>query len=235
VSRARPRALFVRNERLAPPGYFGVRAEKLGFEVVSAPPSDLPDAADFDLVVPLGSAESAYDDDVPWLAGELAWLARAVDRGVPTLGVCFGAQALSRALGGVVAPLAVPEVGWRKVDSDDPDLIEEGPWLQWHNDTLTVPPGGSLVATNEYGVQAFRWGPHLGVQFHPEATIDIVRGWVDAGSGMLRAAGADPERLVRRTRAEAAAAHGRATRLFDRFCGLALGRRCETGLGGPKG
>lgn len=235
MSRARPRALFVRNERLAPPGYFGDRAARLGFDVVSAAPSDLPDAAGFDLVVSLGSAESAYDDDVPWLAAELAWLARAVDRGVPTLGVCFGAQALSRALGGVVAPLAAPEVGWRKVDSDDPGLIEAGPWLQWHHDTLTVPPGGSLLATNEYGVQAFGWGAHLGVQFHPEATVDIVGGWVDAGSGMLQAAGVDPERLMRRTRAEAEAAHGRAARLFDRFCDRALGRRSATGPGGPAG
>lgn len=221
----RPRALFVRHERLAPPGHFGDHAERLGFEVVSAAPPDLPDPAGFDLLVPLGSAASAYDDGVPWLVGELAWLARAVDGGVPTLGVCFGAQALSRALGGVVAPLAAPEVGWRKVDSDDPGLIEAGPWLQWHHDTLTVPPGGSLLATNEHGVQAFRWGPHLGVQFHPEATVDIVRGWLDAGSGLPAAAGIDPERLVRRTRAEAGDARKRATRLFDRFCDLALGGR----------
>lgn len=235
MSPRRPRALFVRNEALAPPGQLGVRAGQLGFEVVSAPPSDLPDAADFDLVAPLGSAESAYDDDVPWLAGELDWLTRVVALGVPTLGVCFGAQALSRALGGVVAPLAAPEVGWRRVDSERPGLIEAGPWLQWHYDTLTVPPGGSLLATNEYGVQAFRWGPHVGVQFHPEATVDIVRGWVDAGSGMLRAAGVEPEHLMRRSRAEADDARGRAARLFDRFCDLALGRRGGTGRRGPSG
>ncbi|MDP8977766.1 MAG: type 1 glutamine amidotransferase [Actinomycetota bacterium] len=235
MSRGRPRALFVRNETLAPPGHLGVRTEQLGFEVVSAPPWDLPDAADFDLVVPLGSAESAYDDQVPWLAGELDWLTRVVGLGVPTLGVCFGAQALSRALGGVVAPLAVPEVGWRKVDSDHPGLIEAGPWLQWHHDTLTVPPGGSLLATNEYGVQAFRWGPHVGVQFHPEATVDIVRGWIDAGSGMPQAAGVEPAQLMLRSRIEAEAARARATRLFDRFCDLALGGRDGGRPGGPSG
>ena len=43
---------------------------------------------------------------------------------------------------------------------------------------------------------AFRVGPHLGVQFHPEATPEIVHAWAALESDRLRALGLDPPRLV---------------------------------------
>ena len=64
-----------------------------------------PNPADPALVVVLGSEASASDDPAvrnrpAWLAAELAWLSRAVEAGTPVLGICFGAQALARVLGG---------------------------------------------------------------------------------------------------------------------------------------
>ncbi|MFD0853033.1 gamma-glutamyl-gamma-aminobutyrate hydrolase family protein, partial [Actinomadura adrarensis] len=59
-----------------------------------------PIPTDVDVVVVLGSEESAYDDSLPWLAGELDDLRKAVDSGTPVLGICFGSQVLARVLGG---------------------------------------------------------------------------------------------------------------------------------------
>ena len=56
-------------------------------------------------------------------------------------------------------------------------MVPDGPWLAWHNDEVVAPPGASVLAANASGVQAYRVGPHVGVQFHPEVTPEIVAGW----------------------------------------------------------
>jgi putative intracellular protease/amidase len=71
------------------------------------PPADACDAA-----VVLGSEQTAYDDAVPWLAAELAFVRRLLAGEVPVLGICFGAQVLARVLGARLYRLAEPEIGW---------------------------------------------------------------------------------------------------------------------------
>ena len=58
--------------------------------------------ADYSFVVSLGSQHSAVADEPAWVPEEISALRAAVDAGVPVLGLCFGAQALSVALGGGV-------------------------------------------------------------------------------------------------------------------------------------
>ena len=138
-----------------------------------APPSP----SGFDRVVTLGSERAADDDAVPWQAHERATLAAADAARVPVLGVCFGAQSLARALGGSVRRAARPELGWVLVGTRAPDGVPDGPWLAWHDDELLPPPGAEVLAANASGVQAYRAGHHVGVQFHPEVTPAIVAGW----------------------------------------------------------
>ena len=59
--------------------------------------------------------------------------------------------------------------------------IPAGPWLTWHCQRFTPPPGATRCSHARTGTQAFRHGPHLGVQFHPESTIEIVAGWAQRG------------------------------------------------------
>jgi GMP synthase-like glutamine amidotransferase len=136
-----------------------------------------PDAAGFDRVVVLGSERAADDDGVPWQADVQATLRAADAAGVPILGVCFGAQALARALGGAVRRASRPELGWVQVGTRVPALVPDGPWLSWHDDELLPPPGAEVLAANESGVQAYRVRRHAGVQFHPEVTPEIVAAW----------------------------------------------------------
>ena len=93
------------------------------------------------------------------------------------LGLCFGGEVLSAVLGGRVERAPVPELGWREIETDDPVAIPAGPWLEWHYERFTTPPGAVEVARTADAVQAFRIGPHLGVQFHPESTVEIVADW----------------------------------------------------------
>lgn len=136
-----------------------------------------PTASACDAAVVLGSEQTAYDDGVPWLARELAFVARLLSAGVPVLGVCFGGQVLARVLGARLYRLAEPEIGWVRVTSKQPGL-PEGPWPSWHNDAFDLPSGAAELAANEVCLQAFTLGPHAGVQFHPEATEPIVASWL---------------------------------------------------------
>jgi len=175
------RLLVVEHDPDAPAGLLDGWAAASGLAVTTArlhSGDPLPSAAGAcDAAVVLGSEQTAYDDTVPWLAGELAHVARLLTAGVPVLGICFGAQVLARVLGARLYRLDAPEIGWVRVTSKHPDLAE-GPWPSWHRDAFELPPGAAELAANEVCLQAFTIGPHAGVQFHPEATEPIVASWL---------------------------------------------------------
>ena len=227
------RILFIQHQDDCPPGFIGERARQRGFEVdIVAATDELPDPRDYEFIVPLGSDDAAYDDSLPYVQPEAALLRRAVDHEVPVFGICFGAQLLSRVLGGDVRASAPgPEIGWLLLDTTDAGLVEPGPWLVWHLDVMTCPPGGKPVARTDGGVQAFTHGPHLGVQFHPEATQPSVEVWSHRYHSSLTGLGIEPDDLVEQTRRSQPAARERAHRLFDRVYAR-LPRRAEQGSSG---
>jgi GMP synthase-like glutamine amidotransferase len=178
--------LVVEHEPDAPAGLVAGWAAGRGLAVTTLRPASgqpLPRSlAAGDAIVVLGSEQTAFDDSVPWLAGELDFVRLALGDDVPVLGICFGGQVLARVLGARVYRLGVPEIGWMQVTSKRAGLAE-GPWLNWHRDGFDLPPGASEVATGGASLQAFSAGPHVGLQFHPEVTRPIVQAWID---------GADP-------------------------------------------
>ena len=104
--------------------------------------TEFPDPADFDVVVALGAAWSAYDDTLhSWLLPELQLLRDAHRAQFPVLGVCFGGQLLAAAHGGSVALAAQPEIGWYDVQSDD-DLVPGGPLVPVALRPLAATRGG---------------------------------------------------------------------------------------------
>jgi GMP synthase-like glutamine amidotransferase len=166
----------------------------------------------YDRVVTLGSEHAADDDSVPWQAVEQATLRAAVEAEVPVLGICFGGQSLARALGGGVRRAARPEIAsWVSIGSLDGE-VDDGPWFEWHRDEILPPDGATVLARNESGVQAFRLGPHVGLQFHPEVDEAIVEAWIE----LAREDASVPSGVREETRALLAGSVGeRAFALFD--------------------
>lgn len=211
------RVLFVQHQGDDPPGLVGERLAELGARLdVADPRHPLPDPAGYQLIVPLGSADSVADsaDPPPYLAAEWELLARGVRAGVPVFGICFGAQLLCRVLGGAVVRMACPEVGWFKVDPLGPDPIAAGPWLQWHHDGF-VPPPGSELAAGPASCQAYQVGRALGVQFHPEVTPEAVASWARADAATVERFGVDVDGLLARMRADAADTRQRVAELVE--------------------
>jgi GMP synthase-like glutamine amidotransferase len=177
---SRPRLLVIEHQPDAPAGLLAGWAEARGLEphtVQLGAGGTLPaDVSGYAAVAVLGSEEAAFDDSVPWLGAELSLVARALEGGVPLLGICFGGQLLARALGARVYRLSQPEIGWVQLTSRHPGLAS-GPWLTWHRDGFDLPPGARELAVGGASLQAYAAGPHLGVQFHPEATRPITQAW----------------------------------------------------------
>jgi GMP synthase-like glutamine amidotransferase len=213
------RVIVVRHHGIDDAGFvadaFRSRGAQLSVHLV---PEDgpLPPLDGVDHVVVLGAAWSVYDQEKvgDWIGAELDWLRAADAAGIPVLGICFGAQALTAALGGQVEAAPRREIGWFTVEPLDPGVIEAGPWLEFHGDRCLPPPGAHLLARTDVCVQAFSLGPHLAVQFHPEVDGDQLGRWLhDGGRAEAEAAGTDPDEFLARTRAEEPAAAERAGRL----------------------
>ena len=141
-----------------------------------------------DLLVILGGPISVNDtEDYPFLAPELSLVRRQLERKLPLLGICLGAQMIARALGGRVFPMRAKEVGWSPLE-----LTEAGARhavrhlaapgldvLHWHGETFDLPAGAArLASTPLCENQAFSVGDHaLGLQFHPEVTAEQLESW----------------------------------------------------------
>jgi len=222
------RALIIQHEPDDPPGLLGQHLARRGYTVdvlqIMQPGSThsavpYPDPRTYDLVAPMGAVAGVYDHDLigTWVHREIAMLQLALDEGVPVFGICFGAQALTMALGGHVEPSPSYEIGWYTYELQHP-RIAAGPWFTWHGDRCVLPPGATELARTADCTQIFCDGRSAGVQFHPEVTRQAVAGWLDnCPSDYFRERGTTVAQLLDGfdTNGEAAARH--ATDLFDWF------------------
>ncbi len=151
----------------------------------------LPPLQDFDLMLVMGSSHQVWQEaDHPWLVNEKAAIRHWVqDLRKPYFGVCFGHQLLAEALGGEVAPSVEDELGMLEVVRNEnaaghpvfSALAPTGRWLQWHTAEVTRPPASAQVMASSATcpVQALAVGTHaMSIQFHAEATMEKVDGWV---------------------------------------------------------
>ena len=148
----------------------------------------LPEQGDIDALIVLGGAMGANDDArYPFLTGLKVLIRSVVAARIPYLGICLGGQLLAAALGA-----AVVSHRWEELGALDVSLTPEGgkdrlfegitaefKTFQWHHDSFDIPVGGVLLAASAACPhQAFRIGEAAwGVQFHPEVTEPIIRGW----------------------------------------------------------
>jgi GMP synthase (glutamine-hydrolysing) len=155
-----------------------------------APGVAWPGRADLSGLVVFGGEMNADQiDRYPYLLQLRNLMREAGSAGVPTLGICLGAQLLARAYDGPVRLAPVREFGFVPVSltqegSQDPVLCAFGPQsmvFQWHEDTFDVPAGATLLATGStIKNQAFRVGAtSWGTQFHLEVEEKGLDEWLD--------------------------------------------------------
>jgi GMP synthase-like glutamine amidotransferase len=226
------RALILQHEDATPPGHVTdwLASRSATGEVFRIDLDDREvDPTAYDAIVSLGSEFAAFDDSHDFVPREVRLLDRAVEADVPVLGLCFGGQLLARVLGGRGFRADRSEIGWLPVRTRDPALVPEGPWFQWHFDSFTLPEGAGLVADSDVGPQAFVAGRSLGLQFHPEVTVDVMDEWVRVYRHELDADGVDPDALLEETRRRAADSKRMAWQLMDGFMDRVAARARRAG------
>jgi GMP synthase (glutamine-hydrolysing) len=202
-----PRALHIQNEVTGPARIFVEALEERGFEVVTldARLDHLPRSPEeFAAILSGGgTADTHQTDEHPWLIHEVALLRAAIAAGVPTMGLCLGAQLLTEAAGGAVYRCDPPEVGWFEVEAapeaaSDPVMGALPPRfmaMQWHLYACELPSAATELARNAACVQALRIGAAAwGTQFHIETTREILASWADLAPDELARFGYDRAR-----------------------------------------
>jgi GMP synthase (glutamine-hydrolysing) len=191
-------------------------------------------SAGFSGVVSMGGPMSV-NDGADEIEREKNLLLEAMERDIPILGVCLGAQVIASAMGARVYKGDQPEVGWGEVTLtqnglSDPLLAGVDrvfPVLHWHAETFDLPDGAvNLACSDKFENQAFRAGRKTyGLQFHMEVDEEMVREWVtrdqEGANGIL----SEPDRVL-----EGIGPNLHRTRLagalfIGRFLDLVAGRR----------
>ena len=211
------RLLAIVHQRDAGPGVFEEALRDGGAALDTWLPAEVQEppapAAGYDAVLVFGGAMHVdHEQRHPWLRPEKALLRDLLEREVPILAVCLGAQLLAEAAGAAVGRASRPEIGWHDVEltddgSRDPLLAPLAPRFeafQWHSYAFELPPGATALARSPVCLQAYRIGnTSWGIQFHAEVTGADAEAWIDdyrSDDDAVRI-DVDPDALRQRTRA----------------------------------
>jgi GMP synthase (glutamine-hydrolysing) len=150
-----------------------VREARVYSEIV---PADLPVEQmlqrDPGAVILSGGPSSVYEPGAPEVDP------RIFEAGVPVLGICYGFQAMARALGGQVARTGLREYGGTQVDAAPGRSLllhglpaQQSVWMS-HGDAVEAAPEGFTVVAQSAGSPVAAFEDHdrrlFGLQWHPE-------------------------------------------------------------------
>ena len=133
-------------------------------------------------------APVSVNDPLPWIADELALIRLASQVEIPVLGICFGGQLISKALGGEVNSAPEMQIGWHHttLSAHAKQLFKSRGILdgfyafEWHGDGFSLPVGAlPLFNGGCINNQGFLCESCLALQFHPEITKSMVHEWLE--------------------------------------------------------
>jgi GMP synthase (glutamine-hydrolysing) len=145
-------------------------------------------------VILSGGPSSVYSEGAPQVP------AGFFETGVPTLGICYGHQAMAKALGGRVVQTGTAEYGRTALDVVGSSVLfaglpeQQSVWMSHGDAVAEAPPGFSVIATTgATPVAAFEDTSRglYGVQFHPEV-LHSEHGQAVLKKFLLEAAGCRP-------------------------------------------
>lgn len=141
----------------------------------------------FDLLIAMGGPMSVNDEEkLPWLRDEKRAVSDAIERDMPVLGICLGAQLIASALGARVYRNSEKEIGWFPIQAPARSehsfgFPSECTVFHWHGETFDLPSGATPLARSEACEhQAFQIKQNVvGLQFHLEMTPESALAMVE--------------------------------------------------------
>ncbi len=186
--------LIIKHARIEGPGEFSLFFQDTDWKIgiIELEEKDtFPSLNECEAIISLGGPMNVYETDkYRFLTEEEDFLKRALQKEIPILGICLGAQLLAKISGAKVSKAEQREIGWYRVNltpegKSDPLFKGLDGFLdvfQWHEDTFEIPPAGLLLATSATcRNQALRvkGKPAWGLQFHPEMTPEMLGDWLN--------------------------------------------------------
>ena len=155
------------------------------FEIVPVKDGVLPASVQaFDGYVITGSPASVNDDTLPWVAQLLGFIREVHAARQPLIGLCFGHQAVARALGGQVARNAA---GWG-LGTAATHWAQPRAWMRppraattlmaAHNEQVTrMPEGAECLGGSDFcPIGSMQIGQHIWTtQYHPEMPLAFMQ------------------------------------------------------------
>lgn len=196
------------------PGLLAEVLEKcgVGFEIFHAwQGGGFPDWQGYDGLALGGGGQSAWEvEDFPYLETECELVRRAVQRGIPVLGLCLGAQLIARALGAEVRRATRKEIGFFPLTLNASGVSHPVvgalppvfPAAHWHGDIFDIPGGGTCLGASAMTPnQILSRGTNcLGFQFHLEMTPMLFEELVWDSEEFFRDCGLAPGPLINEAR-----------------------------------
>ena len=186
----------------------GLRLRDAHVRVVDVEQGDrLPDPDDCAGAVITGSA-SMVTEKLPWSERTAGWIRNAMDVDLPMLGVCYGHQLMSHALGGRVdylpggremGTLRIVTQGDAAKDALGAGLPQEFRAHATHEQSVMELPRGavSLARSDRDPHHLVRYGKHaISTQFHPEFSAEVMRAYIRRKHDVLREEGHAPDALL---------------------------------------
>lgn len=186
----------------------GLRLRPAHIRVVDAEKGEaLPDPRDIAGAVLTGSA-SMVTEKLPWSERTAGWIRNAMDVELPLLGVCYGHQLMSHALGGRVdylpggremgtIPLTLRgEVGNDPLAAALPETFAAH--ATHEQSVLELPRGAvSLAGSQRDPHHLVRYGRHAtSMQFHPEFSAEVMRAYISRRHDVLDQEGLAPAQML---------------------------------------
>jgi GMP synthase (glutamine-hydrolysing) len=115
-----------------------------------------------------GGPKSVYEENAPYIQDFI------FKTGLPILGICYGMQALTHALGGKVDPSAQREYGYAEIEPVISGTMLDALSKVWmsHGDRITRLPEGFIAlarsGNSPFAAMGDMKRKYFGVQFHPE-------------------------------------------------------------------
>ncbi len=192
-----------------------LRARNIAYTIVEMSGGDIPDAADYDILLMMGGPMSVNEDDIyPYIKKEEILVRDFIGRNKRVLGVCLGAQIMAKALGAKVYKGVEKEIGWYDIEITEEALMDKRivrlashpqtadikktfKVFHWHGETFDIPNGAVRLASSAlYPNQAFRYGENAyAFQFHIEVQKSMVYEWLKNETIDLEKVKAETENL----------------------------------------
>ena len=185
--------LIIQNAQIVTPGTITDYLEQnnIAYNIVhSYQDQSLPELDEIDFVINLGSDLSMRDYFCHNHLKKVSHYVKELLRQKKNyLGICFSGQMLANVLDADIdknnsIEIGVADITLTKAGLNDPifeNIKQCFKTFQWHGDCFSIPEGCVNLAKSAITKnQAFRHQNAIGLQFHPEADLSIVKNWVEA-------------------------------------------------------